>query len=243
MRWGIKIPLRDGVRLNGTLYLPERHERPSPVILTLSPYIGQHYHDRGMNFASHGYPFLAVDVRGRGNSEGKFRPLIQEAHDGFDVVEWLAQQPYCNGQVAMSGGSYCGYDQWATAKEFPPHLTTIVPLASAYVGTDHPVRNNIFVPYIVQWLTFVAGRASQEKIFSDQLFWRAAFRRLFEAGSAFKELDRLVGNPSDIRSRTNTGAATTLLHNNTPGFPFRFSASPGSTIQISPARSRIIGSI
>lgn len=198
MHWGVKILLRDGVRLNGTLYLPKSQERPSPTVLTLSPYIGQHYHDRGFNFAAHGFPFLAVDVRGRGNSEGKFRPLIQEARDGFDVVEWLAQQPYCNGQVAMSGGSYCGYDQWATAKEFPPHLATIVPLASAYIGIDHPLRNNIFVPYVMQWLTFVTGRTSQEKIFSDQLFWRSVFRRWFEAGSAFKELDRLVGNPSEI---------------------------------------------
>src|ERR1043165_4152086 len=111
MQWGVKIPLRDGVRLNATLYLPKNHQKRAPVIFTLTPYIGQTYHDRGLYFAAHGYPFLTVDVRGRGNSEGVFKPLIQEARDGHDVVEWLAKQPYCNGKVTMWGGSYAGYDQ------------------------------------------------------------------------------------------------------------------------------------
>src|ERR1700685_2803226 len=88
-QWGVKIPLRDGVRLNATLYKPAALKEPRPCLFTLTPYIGQSYHDRGMYFAAHGYPFLTVDVRGRGNSEGVFQPLIQEAKDGYDVVEWL----------------------------------------------------------------------------------------------------------------------------------------------------------
>ena len=89
-QWGVKIPLRDGVKLNATVYTPRDQKAPAPCVFTLTPYISQSYHDRGMYFASHGYPFLTVDVRGRGNSEGQFRPLIQEARDGHDVVEWLA---------------------------------------------------------------------------------------------------------------------------------------------------------
>ncbi|HZP67511.1 MAG TPA: CocE/NonD family hydrolase, partial [Rudaea sp.] len=109
-RWGVKIPLRDGVRLNATLYRPQGQAEPLPCIFTLTPYISQSYHDRGMYFAAHGYVFLTVDVRGRGNSEGEFTPLLQEAKDGHDVVEWLAQQSYCNGKITMWGGSYAGYD-------------------------------------------------------------------------------------------------------------------------------------
>jgi uncharacterized protein len=127
--WSVKIPLRDGVHLNATVYTPRDQEAPAPCIFTLTPYIAQTYHVRGIYFAAHGLPFLTVDVRGRGNSEGEFHPFIQEAKDGYDVVEWLARQPYCNGKVSMWGGSYAGYDQWATAKEFPPHLATIVPVA------------------------------------------------------------------------------------------------------------------
>jgi putative CocE/NonD family hydrolase len=148
-----------------------------------------------MYFAAHGYPFLTVDVRGRGNSEGVFHPLIQEAQDGYDVVEWLATQPYCNGKVTMWGGSYAGYDQWATAKEFPPHLATIVPVASPYIGVDFPMSQSVFYTYDVQWLLFTAGHASQDRIFADDAFWAGKFLQWYESGTAYKELDGVVGAP------------------------------------------------
>lgn len=196
--WGIKIPLRDGIHLDAALYIPRVYDAPSPAIFTLTPYTGQTYHDFGMYFASYGYPFLTVDARGRGNSEGTFRPFINEGKDGFEIVEWVAQQPYCNGKVTMWGGSYAGYNQWTTAVQFPPHLATIVPVASPHIGGDFPMRNNMIFPYVMQWLTFVAGRTSQEKIFADQRFWRSKFRQWFEAGTPFAELDSMVGNPSTV---------------------------------------------
>jgi len=198
LQWGARIPMRDGVHLNATVYTPKAQKNPAPCIFTLTPYISQSYHDRGVWFAAHGLPFLTVDVRGRGNSDGTFRPLIQEAQDGFDVVEWLAKQPYCNGKVSMWGGSYAGYNQWVTAKEFPPHLATIVPVASPYAGIDFPMRNNISYPYVIQWLTFTSGHAGQDKIFGDSAFWAAKYRQWFEAGTPFAQLDTLVGNPSPI---------------------------------------------
>src|SRR5580658_5747564 len=92
IQWGLKIPMRDGVRLTGTLYLLDDPVRSAPAVLALTPYIAQTYHERGMYTAAHGYPFLAVDARGRGNSEGVFKPFMQEAKDGHDAVEWLARQ-------------------------------------------------------------------------------------------------------------------------------------------------------
>jgi putative CocE/NonD family hydrolase len=199
IQWGVKIPLRDQVRLNATLYLPERQPTPAPALITLTPYVGQTYHHVALYFAARGYPFLTVDVRGRGNSEGEFQPLIQEANDGYDLVEWLARQPYCNGQVSMWGGSYGGFDQWATAAQRPPHLATIVPVAPPYVGVDFPMRNNIFYPYLLQWLTLVAGHASQDRMFWNQeRFWGARFAAFFESGAAFESLDEALGMPSPI---------------------------------------------
>jgi uncharacterized protein len=200
-RWDQKIPLRDGVHLSATVYTPRGQKAPAPCVFTLTPYIGQSYHDRGVYFAAHGVPFLTVDVRGRGNSEGQYDPLLQEAHDGYDVVEWLAKQPYCNGKISMWGGSYAGYDQWATAKEFPPHLATIVPVAAPYAGVDFPMQNNIFAPYDLQWLTFTSGHASQDKLFGDEAFWQNKNRQWFESGSPFKDFDAQVGAPSAIFQR------------------------------------------
>jgi hypothetical protein len=72
LQWGVRIPLRDRVRLNATLYKPAGLKEPRPCLFTLTPYVGDGNHARGMYFAAHGYPFLTVDVRGRGNSEGSF---------------------------------------------------------------------------------------------------------------------------------------------------------------------------
>src|ERR1700692_850795 len=94
IQWGIKIPLRDGIDLNATVYLPLGQSAPAPCIVTLTPYVADSAHEVGVYIATHGFPFVVVDVRGRGNSEGIFRPFIQEATDGYDVVEWLARQPY-----------------------------------------------------------------------------------------------------------------------------------------------------
>jgi len=84
--------------------------------------------------------------------------------DGRDVVEWLAQQPFCNGKVAMWGGSYAGFNQWATAKEFPTHLATIVPAAAAHPSLDYPSLNNIGMTYDMQWFTLTSG-APRKTIF------------------------------------------------------------------------------
>ncbi len=202
MQWGVRIPLRDGIHLNAILYLPPEPLEPRPVIFTLTPYVAQTSHDRGLYFASHGYPFLCVDVRGRGDSEGEFEPLINEARDGFDITEWLATQPYCNGKVAMWGGSYSGYTQWATAREHPPHLATIVPAAAPFIGADFPGRSNLPTPYLMQWLTLVWGRTSQDKLFwKNELYWGERFRQWFESGAAFRDLDRQLGSPSPVFQR------------------------------------------
>ena len=199
MQWGVKIPLRDGARLNATVYLRKNRSERAPAILCLTPYIGQTWHDQGLYFAAHGYPFLAVDVRGRGNSEGVFHPLINEADDAADVVEWLARQSYCNGQVTMWGGSYGGYVQWAAASRSPAHLATIVPVASPYLSVDFPIRSNLARPYWMKWLTLVWGCTAQDKLFwNTERFWGGKFRQWFESGAPFKDLDSQLGSPSPV---------------------------------------------
>jgi putative CocE/NonD family hydrolase len=199
IRWGVKIPLRDKVELNATLYFPKTPDGSvpkTPTIFTLTPYISDSYHARGAYFASHGYVFALVDVRGRGNSAGEFEPFAQEPRDGHDVVEWLAQQPFCDGKVAMWGGSYAGFDQWATAKEFPAHLATIVPAAAAHPPLDYPSLDNVGETYDVQWFTFTSGKASQQNLFGDSKFWRTKFLDAYKKHIAFSTLDTFVGNPS-----------------------------------------------
>ena len=191
----VKIKLRDGVQLNATIYKPHGQTEALPVILQLTPYISDTYHPRGTYFAKNGYVYAIVDARGRGSSEGVFDPLMQEAKDGYDLVEWLATQKYCNGKVTMWGGSYSGYDQWATAKELPPHLKTIVPVASVKPGIDFPMQHNVSYSYVIQWLTYTNGKTGNGQLFDDSEFWKNKFSERFSKDVAFKSLDTIAGNP------------------------------------------------
>jgi putative CocE/NonD family hydrolase len=96
----------------------------------------------------------------------------------------------------MWGGSYAGFDQWATLKEFPPHLATIVPAAAAHPGVDFPAVKNIFPSYLIQWLTFTSGRTPNTRLFGESAFWIQKFRERYLQNRPFQELDQLVGNPS-----------------------------------------------
>jgi putative CocE/NonD family hydrolase len=198
MQWSAKIAMRDGVALNATIVRPRGQKDPLPVIFTLTPYIADSYMDRAVYFAQHGYVYALVDVRGRGNSGGTFEPFANEPKDGHDVVEWLAKQSWCNGKVAMWGGSYAGFDQWATLKEFPPHLATIVPAAAAHPGVDFPFSHGIFAPYDMQWLSFTSGATSNANLFGNSTYWRSKAGEYYDQHLAFKEFDRLVGNPSTV---------------------------------------------
>src|SRR5438067_1584923 len=72
LTWGVKIPLRDKVELNATVYRPAGDHDPLPAIVHITPYISDNYHESAMYFAEHGYVFVQVDSRGRGNSGGIF---------------------------------------------------------------------------------------------------------------------------------------------------------------------------
>src|SRR5438132_5382375 len=79
--WGVKVPMRDGVKLNATVYRPKEMKGPLPVVFTLTPYLADTYHERALYFARHGYVFALLDARGRGNSGGRFEPFANEGRD------------------------------------------------------------------------------------------------------------------------------------------------------------------
>ena len=79
-------------------------------------------------FVPNGYAVVNLDIRGAYMSEGKNHYFgVQEAQDDYDVIEWLAGQPWCNGRVTMTGNSWLGIDQWFAGAECPPHLACLAP--------------------------------------------------------------------------------------------------------------------
>jgi len=120
----VMVPMRDGVKLATDIVRPRRPGR-FPVLLSRTPY-GKRP-NRNVYAVRHGMALAVQDVRGRYGSQGAFYPFTPDIHDGHDTVEWLARQPWCNGQVSMTGGSYAGFTQLATALAHPPHLRCIMP--------------------------------------------------------------------------------------------------------------------
>ncbi len=196
--WGIKVPMRDGINLGATVYKPDAQRVPLPVILDITPYIGDTYHARAKYFSQNGYVYALIDCRGRGSSDGIFDPFMQEAKDGYDLVEWFAKQPYSNGKITMWGGSYSGYNQWATAKEFPPHLATIVPVAAAHPGIDYPAPSNIFQPYFISHLTYISGKTGNGNLFNENAYWQTKYAEMYRDHRPFNELDQIVGNETTM---------------------------------------------
>ncbi|MFB3776794.1 MAG: CocE/NonD family hydrolase [Bryobacteraceae bacterium] len=129
-RIGVRVPMRDGVALSTNVFRPKGGERLS-TILVRTPYgKGTSLAATYRLFYESGYAVVVQDVRGRGASEGMFRPLTQEVNDGHDTIDWIASQRWSDGKVGMVGGSYLGIVQWKAALSGSPHLKAISPAVS-----------------------------------------------------------------------------------------------------------------
>ena len=149
----VAVQLRDGVTVHVDVFRPATAE-PVPVIVAWSPYgkgqgssvsamgvFGLVGLDNGIvsglekfegpdpaYWCARGYAICNLDVRGVVDSGGDSVLWDrQEGRDCHDVIEWLAEQPWCTGRVGMSGTSYLAASQWFTAAEQPPHLAAINP--------------------------------------------------------------------------------------------------------------------
>jgi putative CocE/NonD family hydrolase len=121
------VPMRDGTKLRADVYLPAP-EQPKATVLIRSPY-GRGFpldllHARV--FARHGYQVVVQSVRGRSGSDGEFRPMVNEAADGRDTVDWLRRQDWYTGKLATFGGSYLGFVQWALLTDPPEECEAAV---------------------------------------------------------------------------------------------------------------------
>ena len=187
------IPMRDGVQLAATIWKPTHQSKPLPVVLVMTPYITDETQERAVKFATHGYAYVSVDVRGRGTSQGRYTPLYGNGTDGADVIAWLAKQPWCDGRVVTRGGSYRGMDQWQIMAQHPAHLAAAVPTAAVYPGWDFPQPRGIFVSYMAQWLAFTSGQTGQGNLFADGKYWATHFVDVYETDQPFASLADLTG--------------------------------------------------
>ncbi|CAN5460261.1 CocE/NonD family hydrolase [soil metagenome] len=175
----VAIAMRDGITLLADVHRPHEEGR-YPALIAASPYPRQ-IQDLGapMGFieagntsfwVSRGYSHVIANVRGTGGSGGTFGFFDgQERRDMYDLVEWVAAQPWCDGNVGMVGISYFAMTQLEAAVERPPHLKAIFPVAVTAdlydAATHHGLLSSSFVtPFLA-----MAGLTSDR---SDG-FWRS----------------------------------------------------------------------
>jgi hypothetical protein len=151
----VMVPMRDGVCLATDVWRPLAAEgtppSPLPVILERTPYDKQGVSRSEVSatnprsatraeiaafFAAHGFIVVTQDCRGRYRSQGTFRKYMSEAEDGYDTLEWILRQPWCNGKIGTMGFSYGAHTQCALACLNPPGLACMLidsgGLSSAY---------------------------------------------------------------------------------------------------------------
>jgi len=126
----VMIPMRDGVRLAANVHRPDA-EGPFPTILIRLPYGKDEYYcympAYGRYWARKGYACVTQDVRGKWGSEGEWTPYLHEIDDGYDTIEWISQQPWCDGNVGMMGESYYSYTTWCAVLSGHPALKAMAP--------------------------------------------------------------------------------------------------------------------
>ena len=133
--YNVPIMMRDGVTTYADVFRPRTRGRV-PALLQRTPYDKSTPNNRtgtldAVRAASHGFAVVIQDVRGRYTSEGDFYTFVNEMNDGYDSIEWVANQSWCDGQVGMFGVSYVGATQWLAAKSGAPALKGIAPGVTA----------------------------------------------------------------------------------------------------------------
>jgi predicted acyl esterase len=151
VRHSFYVEVRDGTRLAMNTYRPAVDGRaifePMPVVFAFTPYRARYRDDDGTvvevgrserlglkGLTDYGYVVAVADIRGKGASFGRRRGFQDrtEARDGYDLIEWLARQPWSNGRIGMTGCSYLGGTTVQTATTAPPSLKAVFAGASDF---------------------------------------------------------------------------------------------------------------
>ncbi|OGV49624.1 MAG: hypothetical protein A2X49_04670 [Lentisphaerae bacterium GWF2_52_8] len=148
----VRVKTRDKIELACDVYLPPDESRAYPVIVSFSPYNATGgRNEGGLVWVRRGFAYLSADCRGRFKSGGVFTPWVNEIADAYDLLDWIAAQKWCNGNIGMVGGSYVGFTQLAAAAGGHPALKAVAPSA---------IQSELYSTYYsggAQALAFMAG--------------------------------------------------------------------------------------
>ncbi len=178
----VGVETRDGVRLSTDVFRPADPETgepiadPKPGLLDRTPYGKRGRLERhGEWYARRGYVVAIQDCRGRFDSEGDYYIFVNEPKDGADAVEWLADRPYCDGQVGTFGTSYGAWVQTALSTQDPDGLAAMFVNQGAANGREATFRHNgAFELRWLCWAFTLAGGFAQRALEDSDVQQRLA---------------------------------------------------------------------
>ncbi|MFC1856892.1 CocE/NonD family hydrolase [Thermodesulfobacteriota bacterium] len=183
----VDMKMRDGTILRGDVYRPAEGG-PFPVLLHRLPYnksyawIAAALMLNPLNGADQGYAVVLQDCRGRFESEGEWTPFHSEIDDGYDTVEWCAEQPWSNGKVGIYGSSYMGVTGWQAVAAAPPHLeAAFIYLTGANYHEGWVYTGGAFELGFNLWYSLFLGWDKLFKLPEDKQ--GPAMQKMFEAAS------------------------------------------------------------
>jgi len=143
---------------------------PAPVVLTRTAYGRSAHRAEGLAWAARGFGFVAQDVRGRYDSDGTWCPYRGERADGAALVDWVLRQPWCDGRIVTTGGSYAGYTAWAAAVTRPDAVRAVLSTGPA-MGLNRvkfdPSGILRLAEHATWWLTRAESRTSRDGLVTD----------------------------------------------------------------------------
>lgn len=144
------VTMRDGVRLDTSVYLPKGHG-PFPAVVVRTPYPYGRPDEGQESFArkllAAGYAIVLQNERGMYFSEGRHEYMANAGPDGYDTLSWVAEQPWSTGKIGTYGCSSTAEDQLALmALNHPSHSAAIVLGYGAGIGKIGPFaeQGNVF---------------------------------------------------------------------------------------------------
>ncbi|WP_397447559.1 CocE/NonD family hydrolase [Polaribacter sp. R77954] len=196
----IVIPMKDGAEVSIVVVNRKgKSTTKKSAILVSSIYAGTN-EVSAMLSASKGYIGVIANTRGKRWSKSDVKPLEYEHSDVYEVIDWISKQAWSNQKVAMFGGSYNGFTQWASMKhKVHPALKTIVPMVAIAPGIDYPMENNVLHNYSYSWNFYVTNNKFLDfEASNDFNRWNSLKNTWYKTGVAFTKLDSLDGQVNKL---------------------------------------------
>ncbi len=220
------LAMKDGARLATDVYLPQG-PGPWPVVLVRTTYDKNENH-RGLELTDAGFAAVVQDCRGTHGSEGVFHGFMDdgwgENKDGYETVQWILQQPWCNGRIATTGGSALGITQNMLAGSVPPGLTCqYVVVAASDLYSQGLFHQGAFRKRLAEGWMAGRGEAAFDYL-REQLMKQPLYSDDFWAYVNFETRHHLVNWPIlnrggwyDIFLRGTINNFVNIQHNGKPG--------------------------